>query len=312
MPFYYVMGGQDQGVYVNMSAHYQEHGAPFFTDDVRESIDSPDIKKIYDDSLFKRFQAPRKIDGMCEGAFAPGVYVTDWDASRDVFQFYHLHPLWMAMFAANLGNDARLLSLTFFSLLSILGFYCLSLELSGNRTVAFLTAFFIAINPLHAFFSKFPVSEVPALAFSSFGFYYMARMWNSLKKSEAVNGQSWILYCLSLGCFFCFFLTRISGFMYIPLFLSLCLGSLISICRIKGKRRFLSSFFIILMLLYLLSVCYGLYASFPYSMNIYAKTIGKLGHQYGIGVLSALIAISISILALAQACRFNGKIHIFF
>ncbi len=306
MPFNYVMGGQDQGVYVNMSAHYQKQGAPFFTDDVRESIDSRDIKKIYDDSLFKRLQVPRKIDGMYEGGFAPGVYIKDWDASRDVFQFYHLHPLWMAMFAANFGSDARLLSLTFFSLLSILGFYCLSLELSNNRTVAFLTAFFIAINPLHAFFSKFPVSEVPALAFSSFGFYYMARMWNSLKKSETVNGQSWKMYCLSLGCFFCFFLTRISGFMYIPLFLSLCLGSLIYLSD-KRERRFLSSFFIILMLLYLLSVCYGLYTSFPYSMKIYAKTIGKLGHQYGIGVLSALIAISISILALAQACRFNEK-----
>ena len=304
MPFNYVMGGQDQGVYVNMSAHYQKQGAPFFIDNVRESIESEELKKIYDANHLGPLPADNRFDGRHEGAFAPGVYVKNWDKGQYVFQFYHLHPLWMAMFAQTFGNEARVFSLTFFSLLSIIGFYFLSYELSKNRVVSFLAAFFIAINPLHAFFSKFPVSEIPALSFSSFGFYYMARMWKNIEQREADNARFWLPCLLSLGCFSCFFLTRISGFLYMPLFFVLCLTSIVCLSK-NTERRIISSFFIILMLLYLVSVCYGLYTSFPYSKDIYLKLIEKINHKFGKEILFGLVIMMTGALYLAIRLRCN-------
>lgn len=311
MPFNYVMGGQDQGVYVNMSAHYQKSGKPFISDTVRESITNEETREIYDDANLGRIADKRKIDGMHEGAFAPGVYVKDWDKSQYVFQFYHLHPLWMSMFAHTFGNEARVFSLTVFSLLSILGFYCLSLEMTGNRTASLLTAFFLAINPLHCFFSKFPVSEVPALCFSSFGFYYMARMWTAIKSCEALRANVWVPYCLSLGCFACFFLTRISGFMYLPFFFILCVASVVCLENSSGMRV-IASYFAFLAVLYMVSVGYGLFTSFPYSKDIYFKSIEKIHPRYGKEILIALCIVMAATLALVKKYRDNDRFVSFF
>ena len=163
-PFLPLHGGQDQGVYVSMSAHLQREGSVFIDDPVPDALPSERARDIYDSRLsWNRGQS-----------LQPGIYLSRTRGDY-VFQFYHLHPLWMATFAELFGDGARFYSLTFFSLLSIVGLCLLVLEITGARMAALVTGLLLALNPLHVFFSRLHVTEIVALAFSAMGLYYLAR-----------------------------------------------------------------------------------------------------------------------------------------
>jgi hypothetical protein len=171
-PYLYVPGGQDQGVYVNMSAVYGKTGSTFIIDQVREKAIASGLREWYDSANQRSWQLHKK--GKYEGHHLPGVYISDSGKSQYVFQFYPLHPLWMAIVGKLFGTENRVYSLVFFSLLSIAAFYFLALELSGgNRISAVIVSLLLALNPLHSFFSKFPVTEVVWLSFSSLSFCYL-------------------------------------------------------------------------------------------------------------------------------------------
>jgi hypothetical protein len=143
------MGGQDQGVYVNMSKAFEDRGEVFQIDQVRNKLKQENIKTIYDASNLGNGVVEKN---KYEGGFLPGVYIVDKANSKNVFQFYHLHPLWMAIFGKIFGDHNRVYALVFFSLISIISFYLLAFELTNNRGLAFITGCFLAINPLHVFF----------------------------------------------------------------------------------------------------------------------------------------------------------------
>lgn len=257
-PYPWIHGGQDQGVYVSMSSHYQHGGKIFIEDRV--------LPDLTDDTLEKTYKANRR-----KGSFYPGVY---YGGDKDyVFQFYHLHPLWMAIFADFFGDDARGFSLTFFSVLSIIFLCLLTYELSASRLATFCAGLLLAINPLHVFFSKWPVTEVVALAFSSMGFYYLARAYRMAYSPMAMR---WSLLIATLSLSLVFFV-RISGFLYLPLLMAIfMIGSWQA--KIK-KDRFgvsLMIFSLGCITLYLVSVFYGLKYSPNYSTDIYRLTFGKI------------------------------------
>lgn len=271
-PYHYVAGGQDQGLYVNMSAAYERTGSTFITDAVRKGVDDPVLRQYYDAHNQSRPDEIRVyslvpfVEGRFEGFHLPGVYVEDLDASRYVFQFYPLHPLWMAIAAKLLGPDNRVYSLVFFSLLSIVAFYLLASELSGGRRApAHLIAFFLAINPLHAYFSKFPVTEIMALAFSSTGLYFLVRYYRGREAPRP------LLLFLSAGSVACLFFTRISGFLYLPLFYLLFVA--VALLEERGRAKtHLTVYCLAIFALYGLSILYGLHYSYPYSLYIYTTS----------------------------------------
>src|SRR5208283_6012335 len=98
---------------------------------------------------------------------------------------------------------------------------------------------FIAINPLHVFFSKFPMSEMGALAFMSSALYCLLRYYRN-----TVNGKRYACYLfLSAGLIGCFAFTRMTLTVYMPFFYML---SVLTILRIKDpmtKRQLLWYFF---------------------------------------------------------------------
>lgn len=265
-PYSWIAGAQDQGVYVNMSKHFQRTGQLFLTDEVRESLPS-ELKDIYDTT---NYGVNVRVEGKKEGSFLPGLYIKDLDTSQHVFQFYHLHPLWMALFGEVLGDDNRTYSLVFFSLISILAFYLLAFELTGSRLLAWIAGGLLALNPLHAFFSKFPATEVVALAFSLLSFYHLLKYYNRAKAGEHYL-PFLILSALSMGCMF---FTRISGFMYIPFFYLLLL-----VVEVYGAdkrlKTYLRTYVFSVFFLYGLSVLYGLTYSYPYATEIYHKSFRR-------------------------------------
>lgn len=135
LPTYlYVMGGQDEGTYINMSRQYELQGSLYYTDYFRQTLND-DQKKLYDKHM------PYLL---------PGFQQWGPDRSHYVMKFYPLHPAWMAIFGALFGRDNRVLSLTFFSLISIVSFYLLGYEISGrSKRTGYLIALLLALNPTH-------------------------------------------------------------------------------------------------------------------------------------------------------------------
>ena len=110
----------------------------------------------------------------------------------DVFRLPPLHPLWMAIFGEVFGDAARFHAPGFFGLLGVPGLSLLAFELTGSRPAAFAAGILVATNPLHVFFSRSPASEAVALAFSSLGFYYLARAYRGMRRAApaATTGLS--------------------------------------------------------------------------------------------------------------------------
>jgi len=272
-PYLYVPGGQDQGVYVTMSATYENKGSTFITDEVRKKAVGAGLQKYYD--RFNQFHRRNVVKGEYEGTHVPGVYIKNLSESFYVYQFYPLHPLWMALTGKFFGDSNRVYSLVFFSLLSIAGCYLLCLKLTeGNQIAAALIAILLALNPLHAFFSKFPVTEIVTLAFSCLGFLYLITYYQEAKK-----GQSKHFYLtLSAGLFACMFFTRISGFIYMPFFYFFIMITIL-FEKDNSVRKHLVLYFISIFILYALSVAYGMYYSYPYSHDIYRGSFKHFFHN---------------------------------
>ena len=291
VPFRTMHGGQDQGVYVAMSGHLQREGSVFIDDPLPDALPDHQSRAIY--------AAGAASDPVADAAAQPGIYYSDTRGDY-VFQFYHLHPLWMATFASLFGDGARFHSVTFFGLLSILGLCLLTLELTGSRRAALASGLLLAVNPLHAFFSRFPVTEAVALAFSSVGFYYLARALRGMRDGASpVTTAS--LVVLATGCVSLVFFVRITGFLYLPVLVPLFgVGVWAMLDRRRIPGRPVVAFCAGVAALYGLSVLYGLIYSPVYARSIYNRTFGNLlGQDWprvtaGIAVLAlaALLAIA--------------------
>ena len=266
-PFRTMHGGQDQGLYVAMSGYLQREGSVFIDDPVPEVLPDRQSRELY--------EAGRPAEPAFGASVQPGVYHSHTRGDY-VFQFYHLHSLWMATFADLFGDGARFHAVTFFGLLSILGLSLLTLELTGSRLATLAAGLLLAVNPLHAYFSRFPVTEVVALAFSSLGIYYLLRAVRGMRNAASTATTASLLV-LASGCVSLVFFVRITGFLYLPVLVPL-LGLGVWSTRQSGgiRGRQIVGFCTAVAVMYGLSVLYGLQYSPVYSRSIYNRTFGNL------------------------------------
>lgn len=245
LPAYnYVLGGQDQGLYTNIAQHIERTGGIKVRDTVAQHLSGSTYLKTY--------LKQNRFSNVWGNPYLLGVYSNPHDATRLEFQFYHLFPVWMALFAGLFGSTFAVYALTFFALLSILFFYRLTLILTDSHTAGLFAGLLLALSPLHAFFSKFPVTEVPALAFTLIGFTFVAAYWSCPETSMA--RRRWLL--LSVFAFLCMFVTRMSGFTYIPFFVAI--GMAVLACdRSLGRRRDIQLWSAGVVAAFLLSAWYG-------------------------------------------------------
>jgi hypothetical protein len=250
--YHYVMGGQDEGVYVNV-AHYINHtGGIRAHDRVKQQLQDTPYLQLY--------AADNRVS---TDAYLAGIYTRDMKNSKLEFQFYDQLQVWMALFDGLFGAAFGVYALTFFALLSIAFFYRLALLLTGSYRTSLAAGLLLALNPLHAFFSKFPVTEVPTLCFSLIGFTLLASFWSA---SVAQRRNRW--WVLSVLAFSCLFTTRISGFMYMPFLIGAAIMSLLG-DRDAERRATMQRWAIWTVIAYLLSVVYGLIWVHAYSHDIY-------------------------------------------
>jgi len=288
-PFLHVEGGQDQGVYISMSAHFARTQGLAVTDQVRERLS--DVDKAGYDKLNNRYDGKRiEAPGRSEGEHEPGIFIADLSRSAYVFQFYPLHPLWMALTARLFGDENRVYSLVGFSVLSVLMLSLLAYELSDRAPAAgFLAAGLLAINPIHVFLSRFPLTENVTVFFSATAFYYLLRYF----KAREADGGSISNLVLSAGAWACIFFTHISGFLYAPLILVAILAGVVSATTFGRMLEWVGYGFAVFAA-YALSLWYGMTWTFPYSYGTYRAAFGEelgtffLNHWKGVLFVSAL------------------------
>lgn len=272
--YHYVLGGQDQGLYVNIAHYIEDTGGIAVSDKVERQLENTPFLGQYLAS--NRSGA----DG-----FLAGVYARNRDPGKLSFQFYDVFPVWMAIVGGVFGQTAGVYALTLFALLSIALFYRLTLLLTGSYRSALFAGGLLALSPLHAFFSKFPVTEVPALCFMLAGFMLLAVYWSA---SPAQRRPGWLAW--SGLAFMCAFTTRIDGFMYVPFIIAMAWVALLRDAD-PPRRCAVQWFALSVTAVYLASVAYGLVWSRDYSRDIYRLSFEPLLGRHWRVFLQALGAV---------------------
>lgn len=266
-PFPTLDGDRLPGVYASMSAHLQREGTAFVDDRLPEALPDERSREIY--------RAGGLDDSEPESPARPE---PDLSPARDgdVFRLQPLHPLWMAIFGEVFGDAARFHALGFFGLLGVLGLSLLAFELTGSRPAAFAAGILVATNPLHVFFSRSPAPEAVALAFSSLGFYYLARAYRGMRRA-APAGTTGSLVTLAAACVALVFFTRVAAFPYLlalaPLF---GLGAWLKLRNREAWGRCVLGFCAAVAGLYVLSVLYGLGYATGDAPSVYDRALGSL------------------------------------
>ena len=260
VPYNYVFGGQDQGVYVNMAAQIVRGGGVHVAEETLARIDDRASRALYfNDNYVQQIQRP-------------GIYVSDYAADGSPileFQFYHLFAVWMAVFSGLFGQPAGVYALTFMAVASVVYFYRLALALGGPKAAAW-TGFLLACNPLHAFFSKFPVTEVPTLMFSAMGLGFLAVYATAPPEGRH---RRWLVVA-AIGMAGVFF-TRISGFMYLPFLVAIAL-----LAAIWDEQRSRAAAIVtwvgVVLAIFVVSCLYGLHWSRTYANAIYTSSFSQV------------------------------------
>ena len=264
-PFRTVDGGRDAGVYASMSAHLQRAGTAFVDDRLPDALPDERSREIY------RTGPP--ADAEPENRVPPVLHLSP-TGDGDVFRLPPLHPLWMAILGEVFGDAARFHAPGFFGLLGVLGLSLLAFELTGSRPAAFAAGILVATNPLHVFFSRSPASEAVALAFSSLGFYYLARAYRGMRRA-APAGTTGSLVTLAAACVSLVFFTRAAAFPYLlalaPLF---GLGAGLKLRNREARARLVLGFCVAVAGLYGASVLYGLGYSTGDAPSAHDRTLG--------------------------------------
>ncbi|HEY4147046.1 hypothetical protein [Pinirhizobacter sp.] len=293
VPYNYVFGGQDQGIYVNMAAQIVRGGGVQVEEETMARISDTASRALY----FK--------DNYVQQLQRPGIYATSRTSDGIPvleFQFYHLFAVWMAVFSGLFGQPAGVYALTVMAVASVVYFYRLALALGGERTAAW-AGFLLACNPLHAFFSKFPVTEVPTLMFSAMGLGFLAIYATAPPEGRHTR---WLTLA-AVGMAGVFF-TRISGFMYLPFLVAIALLAAVWDEQ-RGRAAAIVAWVGLVLAIFVASCLYGLHWSGSYADAIYASSFSSVFGPHWLRWLGYVALLFLSAYALAVVFLRNDRLR---
>ncbi len=174
-PYEYMDGGWDPGGYINTGVHIGRTGSVVYHDEILSGMNRYDRKLV---------SARIRTDGT--GIKYPGLYIKDADSGLVVPQFFHLYPVWIAIFYRLAGSEAVFYVNPFFALFSVILMF-----LIGRRTIGkgygLIAGFLLAVNVIQIWNARFSTSEMLGQFLLLSGFYF------------------WIEYLDSKDRFFAFF-----------------------------------------------------------------------------------------------------------
>ncbi|MEI6462960.1 MAG: hypothetical protein WCO33_04840 [bacterium] len=293
-PPIYLSGGQDEGLYINMSKSFELEGDWHPTDEFRQSLDSE-----------QRVQYDKNGTGI-----QAGINVISKEDSERVMPFYPLYPALLSLTGAVFGSDQRVFFLTIMSLLTVLLFYKIGILLTNRRFVGYTAALILAVSPLHIFFSKFPVTEIVSMGFVFLGLYYLLKY-----KESVLNNQNGIINLLFLsGIISAFYLTRLSFLLYIPFLIVILAIGLCIVTKKKVKKEIIIFSGVSVLLLLISTYIYFKFAYTSLFLPVYQSLLESvLGANYNIFLpIMVLATIIILILIINGEIRLNKLIALIF
>jgi hypothetical protein len=273
----HLMGGQDQGLYTNFSLIMLKFKGLFYIDEFRQSLPL-DLKELYDKVVL------------------PGTHLINSTKSQGTILFYPLHPMWMAVFGWFLGPHLQTTSLLFFTVFYLLGGKFIAQELYNSEKVGLLAMLFLATSPALVFFSKFPVTEMVALAFTVNGLLFLFRAYRS-----KISAQRYFYYLIAILCFNSFFYVRFSFLAFLPI-LSFVLGWCIFGNKVNSSRNELAFALVLTFLLFGASLIWFFYFQNRLFDDMFSGHIRSL-ISYDILALALPISILVSLVCLFYRSR---------
>lgn len=278
----HLIGGQDQGLYTNMAIGLQRTHSVFFVDRFRAELGEA-LRRVYD-----RYQIS-------------GVRLVDPVRSLATIDFYPLHPIWMSMFGAVLGDTRQTVSLLFFAALGIALAMEICRQLLPSSSVApAIVAMFMAVNPALAFFAKFPVAETVAGAFALSGFAQLLRACGPSPTRVRIFHASASIASFGALCF-----VRFQLFLYLPFFLVLLLLAATPYFT-RGTRWIVATVVLGSVLILQLSLMFY-QGEQPVLYTVAMRSIAPHIHSYMIvAALLATIVVALAYLSLNRRGRWNA------
>ena len=164
------LGGRDQGTYVLRAHATLRTGSLSWTEPVLAAAGS-ELERgnaaagTYDVlGLYPRNDAPWRRDRY-EGAYRPGAYLGDREAGEVVPQFFHLHPMLLAIGGAAFGPDRVVFVLPWLAALWLASLACCARWLWPRGPWAVVAVAVVVVSPLAIWTARTPLSENPMALF---------------------------------------------------------------------------------------------------------------------------------------------------
>lgn len=193
-PHEYLTGHWDPGTYLNTGFHLAKSGTLEITDPLLSEMSWQDQK------LF----APLKEDQIR----TPGFYMKDPYAGVLIPQFYHLYPVWIALFFKLFGVIGALCVNPLFALFSLWSIYILLSSIKNKRTAVFGVLLLGFCVP-QIWNARFATSEILAQYFILSGIYTLSYL----------DKENPFISILSASSFAMAILTRTTSIIILPILL---------------------------------------------------------------------------------------------
>jgi hypothetical protein len=194
------LAGRDQGTYMLRAHSTIRTGALGWTDqtlatagrELESSVGAEQAGPIDLLGLYPRSDEPWRA-GVYEAAYRPGAYLGERAAGEVVAQFFHLHPMLLAVAELTLGRAG--LAITWASLLWLLGLACCARRLWPRGPWPALAVALVAASPLAIWTGRTPLSENPMAALEWAAVLVGLRLRD---ESEGETGAWWLAGLLAL------------------------------------------------------------------------------------------------------------------
>ncbi|MDA3874129.1 MAG: hypothetical protein PF795_09220 [Kiritimatiellae bacterium] len=184
-PHTYLHGGWDPGEYVSTAAQIHRTGQIRYRDPILPELPS----ELYA-TFFRKPVPPRPT-------LHAGFLILDAETGKMVPDYFHLYPVWLALFQPANHIATAYQGQTLIAVLAMLIFSLFVLKTTGPRMALFATVGLLA-NPAVLYFGRFPSSELLSLTQLFACFYFLTQ------REEQQNGLSrlWITLTAytSLAC----------------------------------------------------------------------------------------------------------------
>jgi hypothetical protein len=196
------LAGRDQGTYELRAALTMRTGTLGWTDEVLakagRELDSGDAGPIDLLGLYPTSEDPWRI-GRYEAAYRPGAYLAERAAGEVIPQFFHLHPMLLAVAGEAFGRSW--LAITWAHGLWLLALACCARRLWPRGAWAALALLLVVGSPLAIWTGRTPLSENPMAALEWAAVLAALRLRDAAGEGAPQRENWWLAALLGLSAF---------------------------------------------------------------------------------------------------------------